>query len=51
MDYKKVLRLHFMSHLSGREIAGICDCGKTTVMSFSGDLRTIRSEATLSLPT
>ena len=24
MDYKKVLRLHFMNHLSSREIAESC---------------------------
>ena len=32
MDYKRVLRLHFVNHLSGREIAESCgDCSKTTV--------------------
>ena len=32
MDYKKVLRLHFVNHLSCREIAESCgDCSKTTV--------------------
>ena len=35
MDYKKVLRLHFMNHLSSREIAESCgDCSKTTVNEF-----------------
>lgn len=34
MDYKKVLRLHYISHLSGREIAEICGCSKTTVNEF-----------------
>jgi len=30
MDYKKVLRLHFVNRLSIREIAENCgDCGKT----------------------
>ena len=30
MDYKKVLRLHFVNHLSCREIAESCgDCSKT----------------------
>ena len=29
MDYKRVLRLHFVNHLSGREIAASCgDCSK-----------------------
>ena len=32
MDYKKVLRLHFVNRLSIREIAESCgDCGKTYV--------------------
>lgn len=31
MDYKRVLRLHFVNHLSGRKIAESCgDCSKTT---------------------
>ena len=47
MDYKKVLRLHFVSHLSGREIAGICDCGKTTVNEF---LRRFKNDSKLSYP-
>ena len=35
MDYKKVLRLHFVNHLSCREIAESCgDCSKTTVNEF-----------------
>lgn len=35
MDYKRVLRLHFVNHLSGCEIAEGCgDCGKTTVNKF-----------------
>ena len=35
MDYKRVLRLHFVNHLSGREIAESCgDCSKTTVNEF-----------------
>ena len=35
MDYKRVLRLHFVNHLSGREIAECCgDCSKTTVNEF-----------------
>lgn len=35
MDYKRVLRLHFVNHLSGREIAASCgDCSKTTVNEF-----------------
>ncbi len=35
MDYKRVLRLHYVNHLSGREIAESCsDCSKTTVNEF-----------------
>ena len=35
MDYKRVLRLHFVNHLSGREIAESCgDCSKTTVTLY-----------------
>lgn len=35
MDYKKVLRLHYVNKLSGREIADSCgDCGKTSVNEF-----------------
>ena len=35
MDYKKVLRLHFVNHLSIREIADSCgDCGKSAVGEF-----------------
>ena len=35
MDYKKVLRLHFVNKLSGREIAESCgDCGKSAVNEF-----------------
>ena len=35
MDYKKVLRLHFVNHLSSREIAESCgDCGKISVNEF-----------------
>ena len=35
MDYKKVLRLHFVNRLSIREIAESCgDCGKTSVGEF-----------------
>ena len=31
MDYKRVLRLHSVNHISGREIAESCgDCSKTT---------------------
>lgn len=47
MDYKQVLRLHFMNHLSGREIAGICDCGKTTVNEF---LRRFKNDSKLIYP-
>lgn len=34
MDYKKVLRLHFISKMSSRDIAAACGCGKTTVNEF-----------------
>lgn len=35
MDYKKVLRLHFVNNLSDREIADSCgDCSKTAVKEF-----------------
>lgn len=34
MDYKKVLRLHNVDKLSSREIARICNCGKTSVNDF-----------------
>lgn len=48
MDYKKVLRLHFVNHLSSREIAESCgDCGKTTVNEF---LKRFRECQELSYP-
>ena len=48
MDYKKVLRLHFMNHLSSREIAESCgDCSKTTVNEF---LKRFRENPELSYP-
>jgi transposase len=34
MDYKRVLRLHYVNHLSGREIAETSGCGKTAVNEF-----------------
>lgn len=35
MDYKRVLRLHFVNYLSGHEIAENCsDCSQTTVNEF-----------------
>lgn len=34
MDYKKVLRLHYVNKLSSRAIAESCGCGKTTVNRF-----------------
>ena len=34
MDYKKVLRLHYVNGLSSRAIAESCGCGKTTVVRF-----------------
>lgn len=34
MDYRKVLRLHYVNKLSSRAIAASCNCGKTTVNRF-----------------
>ena len=34
MDYLRVLRLHFVNRLSGRDIATNCGCGKTSVNEF-----------------
>lgn len=34
MDYRKVLRLHYVNGLSSRAIAESCGCGKTTVSRF-----------------
>lgn len=34
MDYKKVLRLHYVNKPSSREIAASCGCSKTTVNEF-----------------
>ena len=48
MDYKKVLRLYFVNHLSCREIAESCgDCSKTTVNEF---LKRFRENPELSYP-
>ena len=48
MDYKKVLRLHYVNRLSGREIAESCgDCGKTSVNEF---LKRFRECQELSYP-
>lgn len=48
MDYKKVLRLHYVNNLSGREIAESCgDCGKSAVNEF---LRRFRECPELSYP-
>ena len=48
MDYKKVLRLHFVNRLSIREIAESCgDCGKTSVGEF---LKRFRDCPELSYP-
>ena len=34
MDYKKVLRLHYVNHLSGKEISLCCnDCSKSSEYS------------------
>ncbi len=34
MDYRKVMRLHYVNKLSSRAIAASCNCGKTTVNRF-----------------
>ena len=48
MDYKKVLRLHYVNSLSGREIAESCgNCGKTSVNEF---LKRFRECQELSYP-
>lgn len=47
MDYKKVLRLHYVNKLSGRDIALSCGCGKTTVNEF---LRRFRDCPELNYP-
>ena len=47
MDYKKVLRLHYVNRLSSREIAATSGCGKTTVNEF---LRRFRECEELSYP-
>ena len=47
MDYKKVLRLHYVNHLSSREIAASNACGKTTVNEF---LKRFRECPELSYP-
>jgi transposase len=47
MDYKKVLRLHYVNHLSSRDIAESSNCGKTTVNEF---LRRFRECGELSYP-
>ena len=47
MDYRKVLRLHFVNKLSGREIAANCGCGKSSVNEF---LRRFKDCRELSYP-
>lgn len=47
MDYKKVLRLHYVNHLSSREIAESNACGKTTINEF---LKRFRECPELSYP-
>lgn len=48
MDYKQSLRLHFVNHLSSREIAeNWGDCSKTTVNEF---LKRFRENEELSYP-
>ena len=48
MDYKRVLRLHFVNDLSGREIAESCgNCSKTTVNEF---LKRFRENPEFSYP-
>ena len=34
MDYKRVLKLHYVDRLGSREIAKMCQCGKSTVNEF-----------------
>lgn len=44
MDYKKVLRLHYVNHLSGKEISLCCgDCGKTSVNEFLNVSENVRN--------
>lgn len=47
MDYKKVLRLHYVNKLSSREIAASTGCGKTSVNEF---LKRFRDCGDLSYP-
>ena len=47
MDYRKVLRLHYVNKLSSREIAANCSCGKTSVNEF---LRRFNECSELSYP-
>ena len=47
MDYKKVLRLHYVNDLSSREIAESNACGKTTINEF---LKRFRECPELSYP-
>lgn len=49
MDYKKVLRLHYVNRLSSREIAATSDCSKTTVNEFLKRFRECK-ELTFPLP-
>mgnify|MGYP000495967409 FL=1 len=34
MDYKKVMRLHYVNKLSSREISASCSCSKSIVNEF-----------------
>lgn len=47
MDYKKVLKLHYVNMLSSRDIAASTGCGKTSVNEF---LRRFRDCTELSYP-
>jgi len=47
MDYKKKLRLHYVNKLSGREIAAVSGCSKTTVNEF---LKRFRESEELTYP-
>ena len=47
MDYKKFLKLHHINKLGSREIAGSCNCSKTTINNF---LRRFRDCLELSYP-
>ena len=47
MDYKKVLRLHYVSKLSSREIAAVSGSSKTAINEF---LKRFRESNELDFP-